>query len=239
MTCVRLPFADVLSTTWRLLTFRLRQDGFDAMGWRHLTVGLVFTWIAGVGRYWDSPRGHFLQYAGFGSVIYVVFLAGVLWLVIKPLTEPGVGSYRQIVAFLALTSPPAWLYAIPVERWMDRESAATVNLVFLQVVALWRVILLVLFLRRAMRLNTGLCVVAVLLPLAGLVMALALLNLEHVVLNIMGGLRETDRSPADLSYQFVVLLAMLSTPVFAVTFCVWIWTVVSIVLHRRKRRLTA
>jgi hypothetical protein len=232
-----LPFTDVLRTTWRLLTFRLKPEEFDAMSGRHLLVGLIFTWMAGVGRYWDAPRGHFLQYAGLGSVIYVIVLAAMLWLVIKPLASPGVGDYRRLLTFLALTSPPAWLYAIPVERFMEREEAASMNLHFLQIVALWRLALLVLYLRRAVRLKVGVCFVAVLLPMSGLVMALALLNLEHVVFELMGGMRDSDRTSADLSYQFVFVLGMMSMPVFKITFCVWVGLVLYSALERRKNSL--
>ncbi len=49
-----------------------------------------------------------------------------------------------------------------------------------------------------------------LLPLALIVTALSLLNLEHVVFNFMGGLEDTEKSSADEAYGVVVMLTMLS-----------------------------
>ena len=48
---------------------------------------------------------------------------------------------------VAMTAPPAMLYAIPVEKWMTLEDANQLNLTFLLVVAIWRVALWIRYLR--------------------------------------------------------------------------------------------
>jgi len=193
----------------RLLTFRLTQDEFLRLDRRHLRFGLLATWLAGVGRYWDHPDAHPLQYAGLGSLCYVVLLSLFLWLVVNPL-RPDNWRYDRVLTFVTLTSPPALLYAIPVERFMPLEAAQSTNFWFLAVVALWRVALLLFFLRRVAGLPTGLPLVASLLPLALIVIGLALLNLEHAVFEIMAGKRDTPSTPHDIAYGVVVMLAFLS-----------------------------
>lgn len=205
---------------WRVLTFRSPSAAM-AEHWRaYLAFGLFFTWLAGVGRYWDNPRAQLWQHLGLGSVAYVFVLAFILWAFLGPL-KPQRWVYRNVLVFVALTAPPAVLYAIPVERFMPADAARTANAWFLAVVAAWRVALLVWFLRRVGGLGGFRIVVATLLPLTLIVVALTALNLEHVVFNIMAGVRPEDRSPNDAAFGVVATLAffsMLSAPVLLVCY---------------------
>ena len=199
----------ILVDEFRLLTFR-RPSQAMSIDWRaFLAFGLLFTWLAGVGRYWDNPRAHLWQYLGLGSVAYVFVLALIVWALIAPL-KPKNWSYRNVLLFITLTAPPALLYAIPVEQFMSADAAKTANAWFLAVVAAWRVALFVVFLHRVAGLSLGLVVVASLLPLALIVVALSMLNLEHVVFSLMSGVRDSDRSPNDTAYEIVLLLSFLS-----------------------------
>jgi hypothetical protein len=174
-----------------------------------LAFGLFFTWLAGVGRYWDSPRAEVWQQLGLGSLAYVFCLAFILWVLLLPL-KPRRWSYNNVLVFVTLTSPPAILYAIPVEKFMSLEAAQSANAWFLAVVATWRVALLVWFLHQLAGLKGLTIVVATLLPLALIVVALAALNLEHVVFSLMSGIRPEQRSANDLSYGIVTAMAFFS-----------------------------
>lgn len=199
----------VIIDALRVLTFRTPSPAI-ATHWRaYLVLGLACTWLAGIGRYWDSPRAAWWQHFGLGSLAYVLVLALLLWLLLMPL-RPERWSYRNLLVFVSLTAPPAWLYAIPVERFMPLEAAQATNAWFLGIVALWRVALLAWFLARIARLRAHAIVVATLLPITLIVVVLAMLNLEHVVFNIMAGIREEDRSPDDLAYFVVVHIAFYS-----------------------------
>ena len=182
-----------------------------------MSVGLV------VGGLW------LWQHAGLGSVAYVFSLALVLWLLVLPL-RPRRWTYRNVLLFVCLTSPPALLYAIPVERFMSGEAALATNAWFLGIVASWRVALLLVFLKRDAGLRAWEAVVACLLPLALIVVSLALLNLEHVVFNLMSGVRAEDQSANDAAYGVVVLLSLFSfvaSPLLAIAY---LW----LVFHRRQ-----
>ena len=136
-------------------------------------------------------------------------LAFVLLVLIVPLRPPR-WHYRDILLFLTMTSLPAWIHAIPVEMMMPMPQAQSVNAWFLAIVATWRVILLVLFLKRAAGLSGLAILVATMLPLALIVTCLAMLNLEHVVFNIMAGNGPVARSGNDGAYSIVMLLTMFS-----------------------------
>lgn len=202
-------FRSIFADQLRLLVFR-RPSGAIASYWkRYLAFGLFFTWLAGIGRYWDNPRAQLWQHAGLGSVAYVFFLALVVWILIEPL-RPRNWHYRNVLTFITLTSLPALLYAIPVEKWMPLAQAQATNAWFLAVVATWRVALLVVFLRRVADLSGFAIFVATLLPLVLIVVTLTALNLEHVVFAIMAGVRPEDRSGNDLAYGIVATLALFS-----------------------------
>lgn len=197
----------------RILTFRARLDDFEALDRRHLALGLAFTWVVGMGRYWDNPRVEWLQKAGVGSVVYVFVLSALLWLIGLGL-KPERWSYSNLLTFVTLTAPPGLLYAIPVERFLDPADARETNLLFLAVVAAWRVALYGVYLRRYAALPWGALAVQLLLPLTLIVAVLSALNLEKAVFDVMGGVRET--TSADAAYMVLVTLTFLSVYLFPV-----------------------
>lgn len=227
--------AQLLADNWRVLSFRKPSP---AMGsdWRsYLAYGLVVTWLAGIGRYWDNPRAGPLQHLGLGSLAYVLVLGGFLWLLIAPL-RPARWSFRQVLLFLTLCSPPALLYAIPVERFMGMDQAQSINAWFLAVVAFWRMALLFVFLVRGAGLSLAETFVATLLPVTLIVVALSALNLEHVVFSIMAGTSPNKESPADTSYLVVWLLSIVSIYA-APVLLVWYSVLVYLARTRRKARV--
>jgi len=215
----------IVADELRLLTFRAPGHAV-ATSWKaYLAFGLFFTWLAGVGRYWDNPRAEPWQMAGLGCLAYVFVLAAILWLLLAPL-RPKNWSYRNVLTFVTLTAPPAVLYAIPVERFMPAADAAQANAWFLAVVAAWRVGLLGVFLRRVARLPWLQLIVATLLPLAIIVVSLALLNLEHVLFDLMAGIRDQDKSANDMAYTIVFNLAYLSfasAPILGIAYAVCVF----------------
>jgi hypothetical protein len=222
-------WTELLRDVGRLLTFRRMGTGVRTHANAYLGFGLAMTWLAGIGRYWDNPRAELWQIAGLGSVAYVYSLALLLWLLILPL-RPRRWTYRNVLLFVCMTSPPALIYAIPVERFMSGEAALATNAWFLGIVASWRVALLLVFLKRDAGLRAWEAVVACLLPLALIVVSLALLNLEHVVFNLMSGIRAEDQSANDAAYGVVVLLSLFSfvaSPLLAIAY---LW----LVFHRRQ-----
>jgi len=208
-----------------VLTFRFDGDELHGATARHLALGLAFAWLAGIGRYWDNPRAELLQRLGLGSVAYVLVLSTFLWLLFYPL-GPRRWSWLSVAAFIAAVSPPALLYAIPVERFMPLEVARATNFWLLAVVAVWRVALYGVFLRRYPGFRGNRLIVALLLPLVLIVVSLTLLNLEKAVFEIMAGNSENRGTSADGAYEFLVVLSLFSlyaVPVLAPMYAIGIF----------------
>jgi hypothetical protein len=194
-----------LLVSWlRILFFRAKANELKAIGNNHLFAGILMTWLVGMGRYWDDPQANWMQHLGLGSVIYIFALALLLWLIVKPL-RPASWRYLEVVTLVSLTSPPAALYAIPVERYYDLPTSQSINAWFLAFVAAWRVALLLFFLKRFAQLSSDAVVIACLLPLTLIVVTLTQLNLERAVFQIMGGLR--DATSNDGAYVVLLMLS--------------------------------
>jgi hypothetical protein len=223
---------------FRTLSFRLRGEDAEALGARHLALGLACTWAVGIGRWWDDPGAGLLQHLGLGSVLYAFVLAAVLWLVLWPLAPRAV-SYMGMLTFVTLTSPPAILYAVPVERLFDVRTAGQLNLWFLAVVATWRVLLLLRFFASVPSVGIVKGVLAGLLPLGAIVTALTALNLHRVVFSLMGSIAEQDRGAHDEAYGVLFGLTLLSTLVTPVLLVAYGIAALHSFKRRRERREAA
>ena len=127
---------------FQLLFFKIGRKEILEFNNSDLVTGIAFTWIVGMGRYWDDPGASWLQHLGGGSLIYIYILSFLIWLILKPFGIPD-WSRKNVLIFVSFTSAPAILYAIPVERFFDIDTSATLNAYFLLAVALWRVALFV------------------------------------------------------------------------------------------------
>lgn len=216
----------ILKTSLRLLTFRATEKELTSFGFGHLIFGLLWTWMVGMGRWWDDPSANVLQHLGVGSLVYVLMLALLLYLVLKPL-RPKTMTYRQILTFVCLTSPPGILYAIPVELFMSVDDARSMNLGFLALVAFWRVALLFFFLRRAAGLTFLEVLCCALMPITGIICALSFLNFERALINVMAGLERRGNANDDF-YEIVLLISAVSVYVFPVLLGIWIYKIVCV-----------
>lgn len=224
---------EVLITEVKFLAFRPVKPDLMHLGNYYLALGIFTAWLAGVGRYWDNPRAELWQYLGLGSLAYIFVLALILWALIKPL-KPENWSYKSVLIFVGMTSPPAILYAIPVERYFTLETSQVINVWFLAIVAIWRVILLFKYLIRSANLSGFTVFVAAVLPLVIIVSSLAMLNLEHVVFRIMAGLTEDEKSANDTAYSILILItyfSFLASPVLLITY-------IAMIIKRRKAALS-
>ncbi|MAT92468.1 MAG: hypothetical protein CME59_07690 [Halioglobus sp.] len=225
-------FTTILRQQFKFLVFQKVEIDLDRHLASYLTYIFIVSWIVGMGRYWDHPDAYFWQYAGLGSVIYIVVLSAFLYAVVLPL-KPKRWSYSLVLIFVGLTSLPALLYAIPVERFMPLDQAQIVNAWFLGIVALWRVLLYVQFLFKGAGLGKFGTLIATLLPLSGIVVVLAILNLEHVMFDMMSGVRPGNESPNDIAYQVVFLLSMFAFMAFPITLICYM-----VEISRRKGDMT-
>ncbi len=196
---------NTIKTIIKLLSLQLSRDEMLNFSKRDFIVGLIGTWIVGMGRYWDDSEAKLLQHLGLGSVIYIFVLAFIIWLIVKPfLVEDW--NYFTVLTFISLTSFPAIFYAIPVERIVSIEIANTMNVWFLAIVAAWRLLLLFYFIYQFTRLSVLNILTITLMPICLIISVLTALNLHRVVFNIMGGIR--NPTSHDSTYGVLVILTM-------------------------------
>lgn len=222
-------FRKIMRAQVAFLGFRPLQVSLHDGYWRWFTYVLVVTWLAGVGRYWDHPSAETWQYLGAGSLVYIFCLSTLLYLLVWPL-KPSNWTIGGVFIFVGLTSLPALLYAIPVERVVDLKTAQSINAWFLGIVAAWRVALLFRYLIVAAKLHWFVVTTVSVLLLSGIVVTLTLLNLEHVVFDLMAGIREEDASPNDVAYLVVFVLAFFSMWAFPIALVLYLGAIV----HRRR-----
>lgn len=125
----------------------------------------------------------------------------------------------QFTTFLALfwlTSPCAWLYAIPVESFTDLLTATKFNLALLGIVALWRVLIIT----RAVQVLSGTpgwaCLLAVLVP-ASIELCIGSIVSSSQLMSIMGGVRlpphdELIRNASSAAMSTSFCCALVLTP---------------------------
>lgn len=213
---------EVLSTTGAFLFFKRGAPDVKRLGPLYLAVGLLFTWLAGVGRNWDNPRVDAWQHLGLASVAYVFVFAGLLWLLLWPL-KPRNWHYFNVLVFVTLTAPPAFLYALP-GRFLTGDAMAEAKAWLLAIVALWRVALLWRYLRGSAALRGGALLAALCFPLALVVTALVLLNLDRAVFEIMGGGgMHTADDDAYLLLILIDLCAIYASPVLLALYGWYCW----------------
>lgn len=213
-------YLEILKVQFSFLVFRKIKPNLEKHQKEYFVMILFFTTIAGIGRYWDNPKAYWWQYMGLGSVIYLFIMSFLLWAIIYPL-HPQNWSYRNVLIFVGMTSPPAILYAIPVERFLSLGEARLLNIYFLAIVAMWRVALLFNYLRFSAKLPKLCILVAGTLPIVLIIIGLTILNLEHVVFNIMGGLRPGDESSNDGVYSILIYITVISVFTAPVLFLIY------------------
>ena len=158
----------VLKAIGRLITFRLTREEFLRFNLDYLAVGVICTWLVGIGRTLHNSRVEWWQHLGLGSVAYIFVLSTLLWFLLLPLRIQKL-SYRHILTFVSLTSPTGFIYAIPVETFLSFDSATSARFLFLGVVAAWRVGLWAFYLRRFCQLPGFSTFIVCVLPLCFIV----------------------------------------------------------------------
>jgi len=198
---------NILKTITDVLLFETTREEMIQFKRSHFIAGLIGTWIVGMGRYWDDPGASILQHLGLGSVIYIFLLAAFIWIILLPFKIEK-WNYFTVLTFISLTSFPAIFYAIPVERFTSIDTANTMNVCFLAIVAIWRLALLYYFLKVFTRLSIGNIIVVTFMPICLIISTLTMLNLHRVVFDVMGGFR--DPSEHDSAYFVLMILTGVS-----------------------------
>ncbi|MBX3746814.1 MAG: radical SAM protein [Verrucomicrobiae bacterium] len=118
-----------------------------------------------------------------------------------------------------LTAPVAWLYAIPVERFLDPVGAARANVTLLSLVSLWRVLLFARVIQVVSGVRYWTALVWVLVPVSiEAVAVLVPLGMGPAIARGMGGLRHSPAETVILeAVSVATLVAMITAGISLVT----------------------
>jgi hypothetical protein len=210
-----------LTTAIRIIAFRATHEELRNLGYSDLALGLLLTWLVGVCRWWEDPGASLSLRLGVGSVVYVFALSLLLWAIIWPVSRNARPSYRNVLTFICLTAPPAFLYAVPVRTLYDLPTSQQFRVWCLAIISIWRVALLAFYLIRRVRLSYISAANVTLFPLTIIVVTLSILNLERVVLNIMGGIDPANITVNDEAYSVLIFLSLLSFLFFIPLFIIY------------------
>ena len=177
-----------------------------------LLVGLLFCFSAALARHYDGkyllrePR--FLLAPAGASLLTSAILFFFLYLATSVRARKILPDYASCyLSFLGLywmTAPLAWLYGIPYERFLSEANAAQVNVWTLELVSVWRVLLIsrVVAILTPSSLLSAFTKVAV--PAIGIVFV-ALSYARMPLIDWMGGVRVPPSvQPVADAYMFVI-----------------------------------
>ena len=190
---------------------------------RTVWLGLLFVISAGLAReydgedLWSEPWHLLLPFvASLVTSLLLFVLVYLLSLRRHAHVKSVFSSYRTFLGLYWMTAPLAWLYAIPVERFLSAAAAVEVNLWLLGIVALWRVALIIRVITVLFnaRIET---VLPVVLLFADSVLLFLLAYMPRPILNVMGGVRmtESERTLASVTL-FVQAIGMLAYPFWVI-----------------------
>jgi hypothetical protein len=129
----------------------------------------------------------------------------------------------QWVSFMGcfwLTAPVAWVYAVPVERFLDPLTATKANLALLALVATWRVLLMARVVNVVCGARFGAALVWVLVPALAEAFALTFFSeaCGKQLMSSMAGMRNSPEEDIKLeTVQTVMLVSMIGLPAFLLT----------------------
>lgn len=218
----------------RFVTFRLTAEEMKSLSRDDLKMGLLITWIVGLGRGLSRPDAGFLPQIGIGSVLYVFALSTLLWLLIYPMRK-GEWRFEKVLTLVSLTALPGIIYGLPVELVFGIIEGGEIRLIFLILVALWRVLLLAYFLKSYGGFAPPQTGVATLLPLTAIIVVLNALNLDGVVFEAMSN-RTVRPTVYDDTYNFLFFLFIVSAVFFVPLALMYLYLVARACTERSVKR---
>ena len=158
---------------WDILLFPLGHRGailrVANSPWA-LVIGALLCLTAGMARHYDHE--YYLGEPwrlGIGLLVAGVN-ATILYAALQPFFHKPdhVAPYASWLAMFLMSAPCAWIYAIPLERLVDHESAIRGNMILLGVVSVWRVLLMIRCLKVAFGMSVMLAAGTLGRPLASI-----------------------------------------------------------------------
>jgi hypothetical protein len=200
-----------------------------------LWIGLIFVLSAGLAREYDGAdlvHEPWMAIVPVGASLATSFLLYLLVRLVVPWPKlpetpmPFWGWYRKFLGLYWATAPLAWLYAIPVERFMTPGNATRANFLLLAIVSVWRVSLITRVISVLWRIDVASAFWTVMLFADSVALVAARLT-PKPIWSVMGGVRLSEREA--LIQEAVLMVGVLA-------FLSWIiWLIGTIAVASRLR----
>lgn len=184
-------------------------------------LGMLLVLSAGFAREYDAQyllrEPWYLLLPLAASLVTSLLLYSLIWLVaLRRSVERGPfwATFRRFLALYWMTAPLAWLYAIPVERFLSDAGSVRANLSLLAIVSTWRVALMT----RAVIVFWGagpLAAFSLVMFFASSVVLAVLQFTPLPIFNIMGGIPLPEREA--IIQEAALVVTLLSVPVWFVS----------------------
>lgn len=166
-----------------------------------LGIGLLLVLSAALAREYDGadllsqPWHLLLPLVASSGAAFLLFIVVLIadWKRTRIPAVKGNPLFLSILSLFWMTAPLAWLYAIPVERFLDPVGATRVNLTLLAVVSLWRVALMIRAIHVVLGWRLLQATSIVLLFASGLAAVLSHVT-QLAIIGPMGGFRNVSES---------------------------------------------
>jgi hypothetical protein len=192
-----------------------------------ILIGAIFVMSAGLAREYDGEDlihepWHALRPLGAslasGTTLFLLIHCAIMLRSAKADRKPPVfeKSYVVFLGLFWMTAPMAWLYAIPYERFMSPVDAIGVNLWTLALVAAWRVALITRVISVIYGVRATPAFFFVMLFADAVVFAVVTM-VPTPVIDVMGGIRHTDRDALIAGATFnLMILSVLTAPIWII-----------------------
>ena len=197
-----------------------------ANGRRVIWLGLLFVLSAGFAREYDvedlvhEPWHVLLPLGASLLTSFVLFL--LLTVSCLPRGPSASNSqtplwkrYRAFLGLYWMTAPLAWLYAMPVERFLDSATAVGVNLSLLGLVSLWRVVLMTKIVTVVYS-RSAAAAFFVVMFFADTVVVCVMLFTPLPIINVMGGVA------LSAGHILIAQVKLLVTALALLTWLIWL-----------------
>jgi len=191
-----------------------------------LVVGLVLVFTAGVARNYDHLIFTIEAEWFIGPIIASLISCSIVFLMM-PRVWKNRKSKFSFLSFLSvywMTAPCAWIYAIPVEYYVDILTATVWNIYFLAIVAAWRVALMIRCLCILTDMRLIWAFLSIMIP-AALVAWLGCLLKGMSLIQIMGGVRSPSQEVLAEAVRFTTHTSF---------FLLVIVVIIRVALHKRQ-----
>lgn len=178
-----------------------------------LLLGAAFVLSASLARNYDGAfipgQPHVLLHGFAASIGNAILLFSLCFGLACMKTSPGSQPpfWQTFLSFLGLfwcTSPLAWLYAIPFERFLPAGEAISANYYLVGLVSLWRVTLITRVLTLLFG-GSGIAVGVLVLFYSTVLVVLARFIPPVPLIDIMGGVHRSDAEAAIGSWYFLTM----------------------------------